>query len=215
MKAAFRVILLCFTISISSSAGEFVIGIQNGIGESFENGRNDVDNLWGYRGNVYLGIELFRNLTIQPSFYFSQKGAISKLYGSNVDENGVLITDYNNYLEIPERSQICGFALGVKPNIDINRINLSLLVGPRIDYIYKKIIDNSSLGVENREFKPKINWIPGLNVDIGCAYKLSPLLIGIVFNNEIDFKDDMIYGESFRVYKYSIMVDVGYEFGRK
>ena len=106
-------------------------------------------------------------------------------------------------------------ALGVKPGIDINRINLSLLVGPRIDYIYKKQIDNSSLGAENIEFKPKINWIPGLNVDIGCAYKLNPLLIGIVFNNEIDFKDDEIYNESFRVYKYSIMVDVGYEFGRK
>jgi hypothetical protein len=40
-------------LALYSYAGDISIGLQNGIGQSFEQGRQTVNPLWAYRGSIY------------------------------------------------------------------------------------------------------------------------------------------------------------------
>jgi hypothetical protein len=201
----------------SSFAGNIAIGIQNGIGQSFElngpkYGNAFTTSIWGYRGNVYSDFRIIRNMIIEPSISYSEKGSTLKTYETTLDQNGNVIDNKSNTFDITSRSQIVSLILGIKPFVDFDKFDLSLLAGPRIDYLFKRTIDNTPLGGTIQNITSvTTKWIPGINVDLGLDYKVYPFLVGLVFNNEIDLSNTKAnFGATFRSYKYSIMLNVGY-----
>lgn len=206
---AIALFLFCF---ICSFAGDIVVGIQNGIGQSYELNRYDVSSLWGYRGAFYFDFATSKNIKIEPLLSFSQKGSISKLHETSFDPNNPYAIITTGVLDLPSRSQIVSFAIGIKPFYSFDKIDIFAMAAPRVDYLFKRTIDNSALGGGLEDItRVTTKWIPGINLDAGFDYKIKSFLIGLVFNNEFDLnytKAD--FGDTFRSYKYSILLNIGY-----
>lgn len=188
-----------------------IIGIHSGVGQSLELNRNDVDGLWGYSASIYLDYKIMDNLMIEPAFSYSQKGSVGKIYETVIDESGHLVLDGDSFIGIDSRSRVVGFSLGVKPYYDWSLFRFSLLCGPRIDYVIDRTIDNTPLGGEKESVPVSSRWIPGLDLDVGCDFMMDSFLVGLVFSNELDLKKtEAEFGNTYRGYKYSVMLNVGY-----
>lgn len=200
-----RFIAIFFIFVGCSFAGDIAIGFQNGIGQSIEIYRRDVNTLWGYRGNIYSNFEISKTLLIQPMLSYSQKGSNLKIYQLTADQSGRLVEDRSFFVIIESRSNIGSFSLGIEPYMTLNNIRLFFLAGPRIDYLFNRTLNSSPYTGElvNR-------WAAGLNIDFGINIKMHPFWIGLVLNNEIDLTPISAGYESFNSYKCSMMLDISY-----
>ncbi len=207
-------LIICLTFSLNATIIDN-IGVTFGGGQSFEIDYKD-KTYSKYSFSTSFSIELFNTkyFSLKSFIGYDQKGS-NDLYFSFtvVDPNNGGITSHDSLVEVKRKSDYLHVnVLGKFKILPDRKLIPYVLLGPRIDYLLKRTVEETWLGADEYDITDKTTkYLFGISSGIGIEINVNKFILTPFALCNVGFnKTKAEFGNEFRNIQYVIALELAY-----